>query len=116
MISEFLAAISIKITVHTLRNTIGSTMSLCLYSLPHSGHATLSFLFSYGISISKKDLENKWGFSISQNFRKKELNCLKKLPQIRSEKTMFIKLLNQLIVLKFFDITNILIFHQIEIS
>ena len=57
MISEILAAICIKLhlehfrTPHVLRCL---DASLHLYSVPHSRHATLSFLFRDGISLSKE--------------------------------------------------------------
>ena len=60
MISEFFAAISVKVTVRTFQNTTGSTMSWrkfeCVFSVTFKAR-TLSFLFVE--SISKK-LERTW--------------------------------------------------------
>ena len=60
MISQFLAAISIKVTVRTPQ--VLRCLDACkrVYSLPHSRHATLSFLFSDGISVRKEKLNGRF--------------------------------------------------------
>ena len=78
MISEFLAAICIKMKIGTLLNATVLTMSCriftsCVFSA-HSSHATVSFLFSDGISKSKERESGK--FIMSQIFRKEEFNSL----------------------------------------
>ena len=69
MISEFIAAISVKVTVRTLKTPEAQRCldaSLRVYSLPHSRKATLSFLFSDG--VSRKVLRIFGRFRMSQIF------------------------------------------------
>ena len=67
MISEFIAAIGLKVTVRTPQFLRCLDAFKRVYSLPHSRHATLSFLFSDGISISTEKLNGR--FKMYQIFR-----------------------------------------------
>ena len=73
MISEFLAAICIKVTLEHFKTPQCLQCldaSLRVFSLPLSRHATLSFIFIDDISIRKKQKgENKWEIQKVTNFQ-----------------------------------------------
>ena len=93
MISEFLAAISIKITIRTLQNTTCSTMSWCIFVsvIPATFKTCNSFVSIEWRHLNSNEKLNG-RFKMYQIFRYGELNSLKKWTKVNKNS----KLINQL--------------------